>query len=87
MAQNNLGQCYLNGFCVEKDLKKAKKWFTKAAEQGDPEAQKTLKDLFDEGSLKDLSKQPIVEEPLSQQLDMNVFKEFDKNKDFNDFPF
>lgn len=87
MAQNNLGQCYLNGFFVEKDLKKAKKWFTRAAKQGDPEAQKTLQDLFADDSLKDLSKQPNVEEPLSQELDMDVFKEFDENKDFNDFPF
>lgn len=86
-AQHNLARCYANGEGVRKNYKKAFEWFTKAAEQGHKDAQIILIDQFADNLLKDISGQPIVEEPLSQQLDMDVFKEFDENKDFNDFPF
>ena len=85
-AKYHLGECYLKGNGVEKDFVKAKGWFTQAAEQGHKEAQITLIDLFYEAPIEDVSEQPI-EEPLSQQLDVDVFKDFDENKDFNDFPF
>ena len=41
-AQNNLGVRYYSGEGVEKDLKKAVKWFQKAAEQGKEKAQNNL---------------------------------------------
>ena len=42
IAQFNLGLCYHNGDGVEKDDEKAVEWYTKAAEQGHPDAQYTL---------------------------------------------
>ena len=41
-AQYNLGVCYDKGYGVEKDLRKAVKWFRKSAEQGDAKAQYNL---------------------------------------------
>ena len=86
-AQYHLGECYLNGNGVEKDLNKAKEWFTKASAQGNLNAQIILLDLFDEAPIEDVSEQPIIEEPLSQELDMDVFTDFDENEDFKYFPF
>ena len=45
-AQNNLGACYYHGQGVAKDYAEAVKWYNKAAEQGDAEALKRLKDLI-----------------------------------------
>lgn len=44
-AQFELGDCYLYGDCVEKNEAEAVKWFTKAAEQGQAEAQEMLSKL------------------------------------------
>ena len=44
-AQYNLGFCYKNGQGVQRDISKAKYWFTKAAENGNEEAKKLLKNL------------------------------------------
>jgi TPR repeat protein len=44
-TQYNLALCYWDGEGVEKDFKQAIKWFKKAANQGDTEAQKDLDDL------------------------------------------
>ena len=41
-AQYNLGVCYANGCGVPKDLQPAIYWYTKAAEQGNEDAQKAL---------------------------------------------
>ena len=41
----HLGEMYLDGKGVEKDIKKAKKWIQKAAEQGHAEAKDTLNGL------------------------------------------
>ena len=41
-AQCNLGECYMKGIGVKKDLVKAIEWYTKAAEQGDARAQNNL---------------------------------------------
>ncbi|MEE3478275.1 MAG: tetratricopeptide repeat protein, partial [Methanomethylophilus sp.] len=38
-AQFNLGLIYFNGYDVKPDYGKALKWYTKAADQGMPEAQ------------------------------------------------
>ena len=35
----SLGVCYMNGFGVEEDEEEAAKWFQKAAEQEDTDAQ------------------------------------------------
>ena len=44
-AQNKLGVCYAKGKGVRKNLKKAMEWYTKATEQGDPEAIKGIEKL------------------------------------------
>jgi hypothetical protein len=44
-AQYDLGRCYANGEGVEKDMKKAVYWFTKAAEQGNANAKTNLSNL------------------------------------------
>ena len=44
-AQFYLGVCYERGEGVRKNYKKAAEWYTKAAEQGDPEAIKGLEKL------------------------------------------
>ena len=44
-AQYDLGRCYANGEGVTQDCFEAVKWYRKAAEQGDPDAQSALKDL------------------------------------------
>jgi len=44
-AQYNLGLQYKNGEGAAKNLAEAKKWFTKAAEQGDEDAKARLKEL------------------------------------------
>ena len=41
-AQFNLGTMYLQGHGVKQDVKQARHWFTKAAAQGLPEAQRSL---------------------------------------------
>ena len=41
-AQYNLGVCYANGCGMPKDLQQAIYWYTKAAEQGNEDAQKAL---------------------------------------------
>ena len=41
-AQYNLGVCYANGWGVPKDPKQAMYWYTKAAEQGNEDAQNAL---------------------------------------------
>ena len=43
-AQYAFGLCYAEGRGVEKDEREAVKWYTKAAKQGDPDAQKKLED-------------------------------------------
>ena len=45
-AQYNLGNCYLDGEGVEKDMEKALSLFKKSAEQGNGEAQNLLKSLI-----------------------------------------
>ena len=44
-AQNNLGDCYRNGWGVAKDKNQAISWYMKAAAQGNVDAQQTLKKL------------------------------------------
>ena len=44
-AQYNLGVCYQKGLGVSKDMHEAVKWYRKAAEQGDVDAQNVLKKL------------------------------------------
>ena len=44
-AQYNLGWCYQYGIGVGKDYEKAVSWYTKAAKQGDVDAQDGLKSL------------------------------------------
>ena len=44
-AQFNLGLAYDKGDGVEKDLREAVRWYRKAAEQGDKEAQRALQKL------------------------------------------
>jgi len=41
-AQYTLGMRYLEGKGVEKDLKKARKWLTESAKQGNADAKKAL---------------------------------------------
>ena len=45
LAQNNLGVMYENGLGVPKDIQQAIAWYRKAAEQGLPPAQETLRKL------------------------------------------
>lgn len=42
-AQMKLGYCYRNGIGVGRDMREAKKWFQRAADQGNEEAIKALK--------------------------------------------
>ena len=44
-AQYNLGYCYEKGMGVSKDEEKAVEWYTKAANQGDADAQKAIERL------------------------------------------
>jgi len=44
-----LGEAYRNGRGVPEDYKEAAKWFTKAAEQGDADAQYNLGIMYDNG--------------------------------------
>ena len=44
-----LGECYYNGSCGEKNYEEAVKWYRKAAEQGDADAQKNLGDCYADG--------------------------------------
>ena len=44
-AMYNLGECYETGDGVTKDFNKARKWYTKAAAQGDEDAQTILETL------------------------------------------
>ena len=48
-AQNYLGNCYLQGNGVKKDMKEAVKWFSKSAEQGDSAAQNCLGNCYLQG--------------------------------------
>ncbi len=45
VAQNNLGKCYYEGNGVKKSLKEARKWFEKAAAQGNKRAADALKHM------------------------------------------
>ena len=45
-AIGNLGECYYFGRGVNKDLKKAREYWTKAADQGDEDAIENLKKFF-----------------------------------------
>jgi len=45
LAQGKLGLIYAKGLGVEKDLRKAAQWFTKAAQQGDVNAKANLQIL------------------------------------------
>lgn len=49
MAQNNLGQMYKNGQGVTQDYAEAMKWYLKAAEQGDAEAQRSSGSMYAQG--------------------------------------
>ena len=49
-AQYNLGECFLNGDGVAKDMAEAVKWWRKAAEQGAVWAQYNLGVCFYEGN-------------------------------------
>ena len=51
IAQFILGFMYENGEGVSQDYKKAEKWYHKAAEQGDTDAQYNLGELYDNDSL------------------------------------
>lgn len=42
VAQRLIGNCYIEGVAVAKDVGEAVKWYRKAAEQGDAEAQYLL---------------------------------------------
>ena len=44
-AQASLGFCYQKGLGVPADLAEAKRWYTRAASQGDANAQALLKEL------------------------------------------
>ncbi|KAJ3125746.1 hypothetical protein HK098_008268 [Nowakowskiella sp. JEL0407] len=44
-----LGTCYYNGFGVAKDYKNAVKWYSRAADEGNPFAQNSLGDCFNNG--------------------------------------
>ena len=44
-AQGNLGQAYETGEGVSKDLTEARRWYQKAADQGDEDAKEALKRL------------------------------------------
>ena len=46
IAQYNLGIFYEKGYGVSKDLTKAIEWYTKAANQGNKEAQDAIKRLI-----------------------------------------
>lgn len=48
-AQDWLGYMYYYGDGVKQDYDEAKKWFMKAAEQGDEDAQKFLGDMYEGG--------------------------------------
>ena len=50
-AQRALGQMYEKGYGVERDIKKAVKWYTKAAEQGNLYAQQSLGILYQSGTV------------------------------------
>ena len=41
----NVGNCYENGWGVTKDVNTAREWYTKAAAQGDADAQSALDSL------------------------------------------
>ena len=45
VAQCILGNAYMNGHGVKKDVEQAKHWYTKAAEQGHGDAVKRLKEM------------------------------------------
>jgi len=48
-AQNNLGNCYMYGRGVEKDIKEAIKWYRLSATNGDDYGQLSLGDCFRDG--------------------------------------
>ncbi|MBR5893847.1 MAG: sel1 repeat family protein, partial [Bacteroidaceae bacterium] len=54
-AQCNLGYCYGTGSGVEKDPTEAVKWYRKAAEQGQVNAQYNLGLCYEIGVAKDLA--------------------------------
>jgi TPR repeat protein len=49
IGQNNLGHMYEKGLGVEKDYKRAREWYQKAADQGYPRAQCNLGRMYDGG--------------------------------------
>ncbi|MBR5640374.1 MAG: sel1 repeat family protein [Muribaculaceae bacterium] len=59
-AQYQLGNCYLNGYDVDKDDKQAVYWFTKAAKQGHPQAQCDLAVCYANGEGVDVDEQKMV---------------------------
>ena len=68
------GRCYERGEGVEKDLKKAVEWYTKAAEQGDAMAQNTLARCYKngEGVAKDLNKSVAWYTKAAEQGDVTA---------------
>jgi TPR repeat protein len=44
-----VARMYEIGYIVEPDINEALKWYTEAANAGEPHAQQRLKTLFDEG--------------------------------------
>eukprot|EP00942_MAST-04A_sp_MAST-4A-sp1_P005063 g5063.t1 len=50
LAQTNLGYMYENGLGVDPDVKKAVKWYTKAAEQGHAQGQCSLAYMYEKGN-------------------------------------
>src|SRR5688572_23515184 len=49
LGQNNLGDCYKNGFGVCKDYKKTFKWYSKSANNECAEGQNKLGECYDHG--------------------------------------
>ncbi len=57
-AQAMLGECYRTGFGVEKDIRLANKWFTKASQSNEPRAYRGLGLLYLEGDGENILKNP-----------------------------
>ena len=55
-AQYNLGNAYLNGNGVEKDLEEAAKWFKKAADRGHKEARLLSWAMYYHGAFNKITK-------------------------------
>ena len=60
MRSLNLGWMYANGEGVEQDKEEAVKWYRKAAEQGNADAQNTLGVMYDKGEGVEQDKEEAV---------------------------